>query len=245
MAALASPPVAREAWVRDTALRLVGGLAACDERVLLARARDDRRDPRCLHGPLSARLPLAVTLALLRPLRLLGVTGSGVRFVGELPFAQIDTAVAACVDLAREGDVNGARSVRAWVARQRLGPWTTHESTWCQRLDRARGQVRAIAAEVAFAACRGRTVVAARPAQLPTGPLDGADGMELIFENGMVVVAAVGATGAHAFLLGAQPALRQLHAQPTWLFRTPSGSCVPLELAGPHGVVVQPSPLDV
>ncbi|HMJ02515.1 MAG TPA: hypothetical protein VK506_06215 [Conexibacter sp.] len=182
-----------------------------------------------------------MSLVLLRQMRLLGVTGAGVRFVGELPFPHVENALDVCAQL--DSDPS-ARSLRAWTARQRLGPWTTGADAWRRRLDEVHARLRAVTPEEGFTLCQGRVVVSARSRQLPTGPLDGAKGLELIFDDGSAVVAPVEVNDPPAFLLGSRLALLHLCERPEWWFISPSSSRVPVLLSDAVGVVVQSSPLN-
>lgn len=226
-----------QALLREAAVRVAHALGPCDEATLLARARDAQRDARVEQVRARDRVALGMPLALLRPLRLLGVTGCGPKYVAEVPFPHVDAAIAACVRLGEAGGL-----MRGWIEREALGGWGIDAPAWRRRLRLARDNRGALGSAHAFAVCQGRIVVATRACEMPAGPLDGADATELIFDDGSTAVLALDGAPAGA-LLGAQLAASHIGRNARWRFATPRRGQVSIALVSADGVVVQPSPL--
>jgi hypothetical protein len=224
-------------------LRIVAALGPCDEVALLARAHRGRRDQETLRGSLPDLMSLAMTLALLRPMRLLNVTGRGPACVGELPFSHVHEAIECCHDLVAHDGPSPSRSLRDWVDRQALAVWIVDATAWKRRLGQAESESALLTADTALARCSGRTVAASRHCRLPMGPFEGADGVELILEDGTVAVAAPTTEIQSISLLGARLVPSPPSPHPVWRFEDTHGTRRRVTLAATAGVFVRPSPV--
>jgi hypothetical protein len=223
--------------LRNTAVCVVHALIGCGAAALLGRARDAQRDVRIAHGPGRERVALAMPLALLRPLRLLNVTRAGPTYVAELPFPHAEAAMAAAV---RFGD--DTVPLRDWTQHEALGGWVIDEAAWARRLARVREAAVATGCNDAFEVCGGRVVVASRAREMPTGPLDGADALELILDDGSALVLARGEEEP-APVLGGRLVAARTGPVTRLVFETPRCGRVNLALLSCDGVVLQHSPV--
>lgn len=209
---------------------------------LLQRGREALRDPVVSYGPAVGKLPAAMALALLRPLRLLSVAGHGPECVGQLPFMHVRLAARCCATLR---DTTGADvTLRDWLWVAGLRQWAVDEHIWLLRRRRAQDERRHVTALAALAACRGSTVAAVAITTLTSGAMDGARAVELIFDDGQVVeIPQCGGGQPLGQLLGARldPCTRD-RATP-WRFVAEGSKLVTLPLDAAAGVRLQPSPL--
>ena len=219
--------------LREVASRVVRALSACDEASLVARARHAQREPGLARSPANNRIALAMPAALLRPLRLLKVTGVGPTYVAELPFPHVDAAVTAAADF-------GARTVpmHVWLDAHGLGDWIIDPRPWKRRVAAARDNARVCGGFEAFRVCQGLAIVASRQRQIRAGRLDGADAIELILEDGSAAMLAT-AGNQPTPLLGGW--LVAAHGK-RWIFDTPRCGRLAVTLAHPDSVLRQPSP---
>jgi len=232
-----------DSGVLDAAVTIAGALARFDEAGLLARTQEGRRDQDILRGPVSERLPLAMALALLRPLRLLGLTGAGPRCVGELPFGYVHRAIKAALDLAENVGSDAAPSLPDWLARQGLEGWVIDAAAWRRRLSRVRRGATSLPPAPAFELCVGRVVAASRMRELDRGPLDGAVAIELILEDATVLLAPTSTRTDPLDLLGTRASALGVSNEPTWHFEDCHDVRTTLALIRGAEVVVQASPV--
>jgi hypothetical protein len=223
--------------LRETALRVAQALGGHDEIALVAKARASQRDVRLVHASAPERATLSLPIALLRPLRLLGVTGVGPRYVAELPFPQVEVAIAASIRF------GGSRaSLDDWMHDEELRGWTSDATPWARRVERVRATAGSSGWSETFAACDGRVVMSFRECEMPAGPFDGAEAVELIFDDGTAVALPV--AGADPVpVLGAQLIAHGDGRTARWIFQTPASGQVFVSLLGRDGVVLQNSPL--
>jgi hypothetical protein len=227
-------------------LRILTALSACDEASLLARAHRGRQDQVAVHGSLPDLMSLAMALALLRPMRLLNLTGGGPACVGELPFGQVYEAAECCRDLyAHDQPSPTTRPLPDWVARQALEVWIVDAAAWKRRLGEAEAASAVLSANEALVRCAGRTVAASRHRRLPMGPLEGAEGVELIMQDGTVAFVATATEVRPVALLGARLAPAPASPHPVWCFEDALGTWRRVAPVATAGVIVQPSPVFV
>jgi hypothetical protein len=166
------------------ALNVAGALSGCDEADLLARARRGLRTAAVARGDARDKLPTAMALALLRPLRLLTIAGMEAPLVADVPFVHVDRAARACVQLA---DTPPGWPLRRWLADSGLTPWCADQAAWQADLARARGARRTATPNELAELARGRSVAVVCTLHVHGGPLDGALTMQVIFDDASVL----------------------------------------------------------
>jgi hypothetical protein len=224
----------------NPALRAALAFSAFDEPALARRLQSVRMDPRIWRGSRADRLSIAMAAALLRPLRLLAASGSGPGCVAELPFLHVDSAAATCAEL-EEAPVP---DLACWLERHLLTRWVIDSAAWRRRMDAARQATAGASVHEVFENCDGRSVAAARACRLEVGPLDGAEAIELIFDDASVVIGAVSQAPLPGRLIGTR-LIRcdDAATKPIWTFQDPHGGRSEITLLDRRGLRVQPSPM--
>jgi hypothetical protein len=256
-----SPENDARTWLRQAAFEIVGRLGAQGAEALIHHARM-LREERLDRGSLIERLRVAVPLALVPPLRRLGVTGRGPEHVWALPFEHVLAATDRCVDLyvpghagvdytiertqrsrlqvLGDGEPFGVRSLYEWTARHKLQPWLVDGAAWSASVQRAQRAATAIDLDAAANRLQRRTVVWAHTQTVPSGPRDGAPGLELIFDDGQALIVPVSQLGDGAGLVGG-------HVDATnragLVFASRAREKVVLAVSHRAALVHQPSPL--
>jgi hypothetical protein len=242
---MAAPaPVAARDHVISVALVVAESLGSLGPIDLLARGRDGLQDPSVARGSLRDKIPAAMSLALVKPLRLLTVIDGGPACVAELPFTQVRAAanqLLLLLDDGHAGDPLGA-SLADWVARADLRAWLIDDAGWRRRREQSNRLAQVVDPSEAAGRCTGRLVAAARTVTISSGPLDGSTGAQLILDDGSSVILpcddntpgrVTGTTVAPAGAYGSR-----------WFFQRHAQSP---DVIAPvaTGVVWQPSPLHV
>lgn len=188
MSVAASAPDAAPADASAVGLVVAESLAACGPAELLARGRGGLHNPSVSRGPVTLKIPAAMALALLKPLRLLDVTGRGPSCVAELPFVHVRAAAATLGLLEQQGaDRPLPPSLRDWVNDAGLRSWTIDEGGWRRRRDRSVQQARVVDRRYAAERCAAKVVAAARRTTITAGSADGSEGVELLLGDGSAV----------------------------------------------------------
>jgi hypothetical protein len=254
-------------WLRDTAFKVARQLGAFDCQDLLSYARDLER-----HQPLGRcgivdRLQVALPLSLVRPLRLLAVTGSGPRRVSKLPFDKVLAAANACADLYIPGEAGvdypveqghrrsslgppalssrfGVRTLREWREQHGMRPWLVDVAVWNRAVDVARSTVSVVGIDEVAAQLLGRLVESAEPRPVAGGPRDGSPGMELIFDNGQAVqIPASNEEDGAALVGGRMMPMTVRGKRPVLVFAAHNRRPVILPVADSGALALQPSPI--
>lgn len=224
-----------ERWQEDD-FRTLAALGASSEETLLAKA-----NPR---GAACNWQLAALSASLLRSMRLLDVTDRGPRCVAELPFNEVDRAVRCAADWRKRAGVGDDRALLDWRTRHGIDVWAADRIPWRRRLVTARRLLQARPVPYASARCHGLEVAAARVCEIPLGPMEGAEGLELIFADGSVVVLDIQVPAPPGVFIGSRVSMVS-EGGAHWLLEASLRAPRRLMLDRRVPVVMQPSPTEV